>query len=136
LAIPDECRIARTIRRSLIAHSRNMQIPIGLLKFISCWRIKANSATSNPWWDMLDIYCSSNYLAVFVGTLTFDALVLSMALGEFLDTGGLGTHLHVHTRWTQKCSPIFAFELKVLEGHLLDSLGITILPDFSSKPCD
>jgi hypothetical protein len=32
--------------------------------------------------------------------------------------------------------PFLVFELKVLEGYLLDYVGMTVMPDFSLKHCD
>jgi hypothetical protein len=58
LVIRDECGISRTIRRSLTAHARNMDVPEPLLKAINRWRIEATSATGNPRLDMPDVYTS------------------------------------------------------------------------------
>jgi hypothetical protein len=54
--IRDECGIARTIRRSVTAHARNMGVSIDLIKAINRWRQEANSATGNPRLDMPDVY--------------------------------------------------------------------------------
>jgi hypothetical protein len=54
--IRDECGIARTIRRSVTAHARNMGVSINLIKAINRWRQEANSATGNPRLDMPDVY--------------------------------------------------------------------------------
>jgi hypothetical protein len=58
LVIRDECGISRTLRRTLTAHARNMQVDPDLLKAINRWRIEANSATGAPRLDMPDVYAS------------------------------------------------------------------------------
>jgi hypothetical protein len=54
--IRDECGIARTIRRSVTAHARNMGVSIDLIKAVNRWRQEANSSTGNPRLDMPDVY--------------------------------------------------------------------------------
>jgi hypothetical protein len=48
MEIRDECGIAWTLRCSVTAHARNMEISIELIKAINWWRTKANSATNAP----------------------------------------------------------------------------------------
>jgi hypothetical protein len=54
--IRDECGIARTLRRSVTAHARNMGVSIDLIKAVNRWRQEANSSTGNPRLDMPDVY--------------------------------------------------------------------------------
>jgi hypothetical protein len=56
LIIRDECGIARTIRRTLTAHARNMGIDIELLKAINRCRSEFSSKTGNPRLDIPDVY--------------------------------------------------------------------------------
>ena len=58
VVIRDECGIGRTIRRSLTAHARNMDVPTELLKAINRWRTEASSSTGAPRLDMPDVYTS------------------------------------------------------------------------------
>ena len=58
LVIQDECGILRTIRRSLTAHARNMNISSDLVNAINRWRKEASSNTGNPRLDMADVYTS------------------------------------------------------------------------------
>jgi hypothetical protein len=48
--------IARSIRRGVTAHTRNMDVSIDLLKAVNRWRKEANSQTGNPRLDMPDVY--------------------------------------------------------------------------------
>jgi hypothetical protein len=54
--IRDECGIARTLRRTVTAHARNMGIDIELVKAINRWRSEFSSKTDNPRLDMPDVY--------------------------------------------------------------------------------
>jgi hypothetical protein len=56
MEIRDECGIARSLRRSVMAHARNMDIPIELIKAINRWRSEASSETNAPRLDMPDVY--------------------------------------------------------------------------------
>ena len=56
--IRDECGIARSLRRSVTAHARNMGVHTDLIKAINRWRQEANSTTGNPRLDMPDVYAS------------------------------------------------------------------------------
>ncbi len=56
LVIRDECGIARTMRRMLTAHARNMGISTELLKARNRWRSEFGSRTGNPRLDMPDVY--------------------------------------------------------------------------------
>jgi hypothetical protein len=58
LVIRDECGISRTIRRSLTAHARNMDISPDLINAVNCWRKEASSDTRSPWLDLADVYTS------------------------------------------------------------------------------
>jgi hypothetical protein len=54
--IRDECGIARTLRRTVTAHARNMGIDVELIKAINRWRSEFSSKTDNPRLDMPDVY--------------------------------------------------------------------------------
>jgi hypothetical protein len=54
--VRDECGIARTLRRSVTAHARNMGMSIDLIKAVNRWRQEANLSTGNPRLDMPDVY--------------------------------------------------------------------------------
>jgi hypothetical protein len=54
--IRDECGIARSIRRTVTAHARNMGIDIDLVKAINRWRTEFASRTDDPRLDMPDVY--------------------------------------------------------------------------------
>jgi hypothetical protein len=69
LVIRDECGISRTLRRSVTAHARNMQIAIELIKAINRWRVEDASATDNPRLDMPDVYTS--LMSILPTTLRF-----------------------------------------------------------------
>jgi hypothetical protein len=56
LVIRDECGISRTIRRSLTAHARNMDISPGLINAVNRWRTEASSNTGAPRLDLADVY--------------------------------------------------------------------------------
>lgn len=46
--VQNECGIARTLRRSVTAHARNMGVLIDLIKAINRWCQEANTATGAP----------------------------------------------------------------------------------------
>jgi hypothetical protein len=54
--IRDECGIARTIRRTVTAHARNMGIHRDVLNANNRWRAEFGSKTGNPRLDMADVY--------------------------------------------------------------------------------
>jgi hypothetical protein len=54
--IRDECGIARSLRRTVTAHARNMGIDKELVKAINRWRSEFASRTDNPRLDMPDVY--------------------------------------------------------------------------------
>jgi hypothetical protein len=54
--VRDVFGIARSERRGVTAHARNMEVPIELLNAVNRWRKEANSATGNPHLDMMDVY--------------------------------------------------------------------------------
>jgi hypothetical protein len=56
--IRDECGLARTLRRTVTAHARNMGISIEIIKGINRWRSKFTSKTDNPRLDMPDVYAT------------------------------------------------------------------------------
>jgi hypothetical protein len=67
--IRDECGIARSLRRSVTAHARNMGVSIDLVKAINRWRQEANSGTGNPRLDMPDVYTA--LLSILPTTLRY-----------------------------------------------------------------
>jgi hypothetical protein len=52
----DKCGIGQTLQQSVMAHARNMEIPIELLKAINCWRTEASSKMGAPCLDTPDVY--------------------------------------------------------------------------------
>ena len=48
--------LARSERRGVTAHARNMEVSVELLNAVNRWRKEANSATGNPRLDMVDVY--------------------------------------------------------------------------------
>jgi hypothetical protein len=56
LVIRDECRIARTIWRTLTAHAQNIGISTGLQKATNRWRLEFGSNIGNPPFDMPKVY--------------------------------------------------------------------------------
>jgi hypothetical protein len=88
--IRDECGIARTLRRSVTAHARNMGVSIDLIKAVNCWRQEANWSTGNPRLDMPDVYYHLHYHT----HCPFSAKVFQSYLGCMLEeiiTGGIGS---------------------------------------------
>jgi hypothetical protein len=54
--IRDVYGLARSERRGVTAHARNMEVPGDLLNAVNRWRTEATSATGNPRLDMMDVY--------------------------------------------------------------------------------
>jgi hypothetical protein len=54
--IRDECGIARSLRRTVTAHARNMGIHTDTVNAINRWRKEFGSKTDNPRLDMQDVY--------------------------------------------------------------------------------
>jgi hypothetical protein len=55
-AIRDECGIARSLRRTVTAHARNMGIHKDIVNAINRWRVEFGSKTDDPRLDMADVY--------------------------------------------------------------------------------
>jgi hypothetical protein len=62
VVIRDECGIARSIRRTVTAHARNMGIDPHVVKANNRWRVEFGSKTGNPRLDMPDVYTTLDSL--------------------------------------------------------------------------
>jgi hypothetical protein len=54
--VRDDCGIARTIRRSVTVHARNMEVAKELIDAVNRWRTEESSKTGKPRLDMQDVY--------------------------------------------------------------------------------
>jgi hypothetical protein len=66
ICVRDEFGISRSIRRSVTAHARNLQVDRELLETIARWGKEANTRIGVPRLDMVDTYSTLDAIAPLV----------------------------------------------------------------------